>query len=58
MAEGLAYLHEISAETGLPVVTEVINPADVEWLPATADIVQIGPQYAELSVAERSGPAA
>ena len=42
MAEGLAYLHEISAETGLPVVTEVINPADVEMVAATADIVQIG----------------
>ncbi|MCR3923133.1 MAG: 3-deoxy-7-phosphoheptulonate synthase [Firmicutes bacterium] len=42
MARGLEYLRQARAETGLAVVTEVVNPADVEMVAATADIVQIG----------------
>lgn len=39
---GLLLLSEASAQTGLPVVTEVIDPRDVELVAAHAAILQIG----------------
>ncbi|MFD9664820.1 3-deoxy-7-phosphoheptulonate synthase [Rhodococcus sp. NPDC059968] len=40
--EGLRLLEAARAQTGLPVVTEVIEPADVEAVAASADIAQVG----------------
>ena len=42
MEKGLAFLRQAREETGLPIVTEVLNPADVEQVAETADIIQIG----------------
>ena len=41
-AEGLALLVEASRVTGLPVVTEVLDPRDVELVAASAAMLQIG----------------
>lgn len=41
-AEGLKILKDVSMEAGLPVVTEVINPRDVELVAEYADMFQIG----------------
>jgi 3-deoxy-7-phosphoheptulonate synthase len=38
----LRILADVRAETGLPIVTEVIAPADVELVAGYADMVQIG----------------
>jgi 3-deoxy-7-phosphoheptulonate synthase len=40
--EGLKLLAKARKETGLPVVTEVIDPRDVVWVAEYADILQIG----------------
>lgn len=40
--EGLALLAEARAATGLPVVTEVLDPRQVELVGGTADMLQIG----------------
>jgi 3-deoxy-7-phosphoheptulonate synthase len=40
--EGLAILQQVSAETGLPVVTEVLDPADVDLVDAFAAGFQCG----------------
>jgi 3-deoxy-7-phosphoheptulonate synthase len=40
--EGLRFLARARNETGLPVVTEVINPETAEMVAAYADILQIG----------------
>ena len=40
--EGLQLLAEAGAEYGLPVVTEVLSPTDVEVVARHADILQIG----------------
>jgi 3-deoxy-7-phosphoheptulonate synthase len=40
--EGLKILSEAREETGLPIVTEVISPSDVELVASYADILQIG----------------
>ena len=40
--EGLALLHEAGRAHGLPVVTEVLHPADVEAVAREADVLQIG----------------
>jgi 3-deoxy-7-phosphoheptulonate synthase len=40
--EGLELLSEARAETGLPVITEVLDPRDVEVVCEHADILQIG----------------
>src|SRR5437773_5849511 len=40
--EGLDILAEARAETGLPVVTEVLAPSDVEAVARVADCLQIG----------------
>ena len=39
---GLEILAEARAETGLPIVTEVLDTRDVEALAAVADLIQIG----------------
>jgi 3-deoxy-7-phosphoheptulonate synthase len=41
-ARGLEILAECRAETGLPVVTEVVEPRDVELVAGWADCLQIG----------------
>jgi 3-deoxy-7-phosphoheptulonate synthase len=40
--EGLKYLAEASKKTGLPVVTEIMDPRDLEGIVEYADIIQIG----------------
>jgi 3-deoxy-7-phosphoheptulonate synthase len=40
--EGLAILKEVSEETGLPFVTEVMDTADVDAVAQAADAIQIG----------------
>ena len=39
---GLKILAKARKETGLPIVTEVIDPRDVSWVAEFADILQIG----------------
>ncbi len=39
---GLKILAEVRAETGLPVVTEVLDPGDVDLVASYADMLQIG----------------
>lgn len=40
--EGLKILEKAREETGLPIVTEVLDPRDVSWICEYADILQIG----------------
>jgi len=40
--EGLKILEKARAETGLPIVTEVIDPRDVSWVAEYVDVMQIG----------------
>jgi 3-deoxy-7-phosphoheptulonate synthase len=40
--EGLKYLAEASEKTGLPVVTELMDPRDLDVVVKYADIIQIG----------------
>ena len=40
--EALTILHEASEETGLPVVTELMDPRHVEAVLGVADVIQIG----------------
>ncbi|TAL24516.1 MAG: 3-deoxy-7-phosphoheptulonate synthase [Nitrospirae bacterium] len=40
--EGLQYLAEASAKTGLPVVTEIMDPRDLGTILKYTDIIQIG----------------
>ncbi|HVE77309.1 MAG TPA: 3-deoxy-7-phosphoheptulonate synthase [Gemmatimonadaceae bacterium] len=58
-AEALAMLAEARAETGLAVVTEVLDPRHVELVAAHADVLQIGARnmqnYALLAEAGRVG---
>ncbi|MBN2529353.1 MAG: 3-deoxy-7-phosphoheptulonate synthase [Deltaproteobacteria bacterium] len=39
---GLKILEKAKQETGLPVVTEVIDPRDVSWVAEFADLLQVG----------------
>jgi len=39
---GLKILDKAKEETGLPIVTEVIDPRDVSWVCEYADVLQIG----------------
>jgi 3-deoxy-7-phosphoheptulonate synthase len=41
-AEALAILSEAREETGLPVVTELLDPRHIDVVAATADVIQIG----------------
>ena len=40
--KGLKILEKAKKETGLPIVTEVIDPRDVSWVCEYADLLQIG----------------
>jgi len=40
--EGLRHLATAREETGLPIVTEVLDPRDVERVAGTADVLQLG----------------
>jgi 3-deoxy-7-phosphoheptulonate synthase len=40
--QGLELLARTKAETGLPVVTEIVNPQDVDLVASFADMMQIG----------------
>ena len=40
--QGLRILEKAKKETGLPIVTEVLDPRDVSWICEYADILQIG----------------
>ena len=40
--EGLKILEKARKETGLPIVTEVVDPRDVSWVAEFADVLQIG----------------
>ena len=57
--EGLLLLGEAKAQTGLPIVTELMDARDLEPVLAVADVVQIGARnmqnYALLSEVGRSG---
>ena len=57
--EGLALLAEAKAQTGLPVVTEVMDARDLEALLEVADVLQIGARnmqnYALLTEVGRCG---
>jgi 3-deoxy-7-phosphoheptulonate synthase len=45
--EGLKILAAAKAETGLPIVTEVMDPRDVDMVAGYADILQIGTRNAQ-----------
>jgi 3-deoxy-7-phosphoheptulonate synthase len=40
--QGLKLLSQAGKDTGLPIITEVIDPRDVSWVAEFADILQIG----------------
>jgi 3-deoxy-7-phosphoheptulonate synthase len=40
--QGLKILEKARQETGLPIVTEVVDPRDVSWVAEFADVLQIG----------------
>lgn len=40
--KGLRILEKAKKETGLPIVTEVLDPRDVSWVSEFADVLQIG----------------
>ncbi|MFC3998721.1 3-deoxy-7-phosphoheptulonate synthase [Nocardiopsis sediminis] len=44
---GLKILADVREETGLPIVTEVVDPADVELVAGYADMLQIGTRNAQ-----------
>ncbi|MBI3326837.1 MAG: 3-deoxy-7-phosphoheptulonate synthase [Nitrospinae bacterium] len=45
--EGLQLLAEAKAETGLPIVTEVMSPEEVDLVASYADMLQIGARNAQ-----------
>src|ERR687894_1741509 len=57
--EGLRLLAEAKAETGLPIVTELMDARDIEPVLEVADVIQVGARnmqnYALLSEIGRSG---
>ena len=56
--EGLEHLAEARALTGLPIVTEVLNPSDVEAVAQHADMLQVGTRNAQnFSLLEAVGEA-
>jgi 3-deoxy-7-phosphoheptulonate synthase len=58
-AEGLRLLQEAKAETGLPIVTELMDVRDLSDVAGVADVIQIGARsmqnYTLLSEAGRTG---
>ncbi|HSP64985.1 MAG TPA: 3-deoxy-7-phosphoheptulonate synthase [Candidatus Deferrimicrobium sp.] len=58
-AQGLEHLRRARELTGLPVVTEVLTPADVAVVAETADMLQVGTRNAQnFSLLEAVGEAA
>ena len=56
--EGLRFLVEAREETSLPIVTEVVNPSDVEAVAEHADMLQVGTRNAQnFSLLEAVGEA-
>jgi 3-deoxy-7-phosphoheptulonate synthase len=59
--QGLKILEKAKQETGLPIVTEVVDPRDVSWVAEFADVLQIGTRnmqnFSLLKEAGRSGRA-
>jgi 3-deoxy-7-phosphoheptulonate synthase len=57
--EGLRLLAEAKEETGLPIVTECLDPGDIEAVAEVADVIQVGARnmqnYALLTEVGRSG---
>jgi len=57
--KGLKILDQARKETGLPIVTEVLDPRDVSWVAEFADVLQIGTRnmqnYSLLKEVGRSG---
>jgi len=57
--EGLEMLRQARAATGLPIVTEVMSPQDVDMVAEVADVLQIGARNAQnvplLAAAAASG---
>ena len=45
--EGLKLLEQVRLRTSMPVVTEVVNPADVDLVESYADMLQIGARNAQ-----------
>lgn len=45
--EGLRLLKKVREQTGLPIVTEVVSPSDVDIVAAHADILQVGARNAQ-----------
>ena len=56
--EALAILREAREETGLPVVTELMDPRHVEEVVDVADVIQIGARNMQNFLAARRGRAA
>jgi len=56
---GLKLLEKAGRETGLPIVTEVLDPRDVSWVAEFADVLQIGTRnmqnYSLLTEVGRAG---
>jgi 3-deoxy-7-phosphoheptulonate synthase len=59
--QGLKILEKAKKETGLPIVSEVIDPRDVSWVSEYVDVLQIGARnmqnYSLLKEVGRSGKA-
>jgi 3-deoxy-7-phosphoheptulonate synthase len=59
--QGLKLLAKAKKETGLPIVTEVVDPRDVSWVAEFADVLQIGTRnmqnYSLLKEVGKSGRA-
>ena len=45
--EGLEILADVRAATGMPVVTEVVDPSDVDMVASYADMLQVGTRNAQ-----------
>ena len=45
--EGLTILADVRAATGMPVVTEVVDPCDVDLVASHADMLQVGTRNAQ-----------
>ena len=45
--EGLEILADVRAATGMPVVTEVVDPSDVDLVASYADMLQVGTRNAQ-----------
>ncbi|MBI4574993.1 MAG: 3-deoxy-7-phosphoheptulonate synthase [Planctomycetes bacterium] len=56
--EGLEILAEVRAETGLPIITEALDPAGLDLVESVADVIQIGARNMQnFSLLRRAGQA-